>query len=187
MISRPGLGALIMRRVWVVVSFVVLACEEPPPQGAQQFTYQNGYAQTNAQANAQTTYQNGYAQRGVAPTSTSQAPVTYSPTSDQPSANGTAPTEIQTTPVPLGVEPLPIPSASASASVAAAAPSAKMAVPGGAAFACQSDAQCLLGRCNMQYKRCAYPCKSSELDCKAGNVCTASGLCMPRGAAGVKM
>ncbi len=95
---------------------------------------------------------------------------------------------MQTTPVPLGVQPLPLPATTAVTAAPTATATQSMAVPGPGAFQCATDNQCLLGRCNTKYNRCAYPCKSSENDCKAGNVCTAGGICMPKGAAGaVKM
>ena len=166
-----------MGRSWCAIVLVACACEEPPPQGPRETSYQNGYAQT--------TYQNGSSPT-LQPTSTSTAPITYAPTEPDPNV---ASLQIQTTPVPLGVEPAPLPSASAAPSAAPSASQStvKMAVPGNAAFQCQSDAQCLLGKCNVQFGRCAYPCKSTENDCKAGNVCTASGVCLPKAAAGVKM
>jgi hypothetical protein len=166
-----------MMKFWCAIVWVACACEEPAPQGPRETSYQNGYAQT--------TYQNGSSPT-LQPTSTSTAPITYAPTASDPNV---APLQIQTTPVPLGVEPAPLPSVSGAPSAvpSASQSSVKMAAPGHAAFQCQSDAQCLLGRCNLQYGRCAYPCKNSEVDCKAGNVCTAGGVCMPRGAAGVKM
>ncbi len=188
---------------------LTLACDPPPPQGPQQLTYENGYPQSSQQAYAgQTTYQNGYPQQAAATASPS---VTYTRTDapqqvqsqpqqvgvqPQPTVTATAtaapqaPVQIQTTPVPLGVQALPPPTATATVTATPAAPTTankSMAVPGPGAFQCSSDAQCLLGRCNTQYSRCAYPCKSTENDCKAGNVCTAAGLCMPKGAAGVKM
>jgi hypothetical protein len=95
--------------------------------------------------------------------------------------------EIQTTPVPLGVQPLPLPSATTATATPTHQTQSRMATPGTGAFQCTSDAQCLLGKCNVQFGRCAYPCKSTENDCKAGNVCTASGVCLPKAAAGVKM
>ena len=184
----------------------VVACDPPPPQGPQQVTYQNGYAQ---QGPAQAGQQQGYGY-GSQPTATAVArPVTYSPTNPAPDptmsviAAPTAtvaapamtappPVEIQTTPVPLGVQPMPLPSATTNATMTPLPPpqqqtQSKMATPGTGAFQCTSDAQCLLGKCNVQYGRCAYPCKSTENDCKAGNVCTASGVCLPKAAAGVKM
>ncbi len=206
--TRFSRGVLVL----ACVGGVALACDPPPPQGPQQLTYQNGFAQTTPQAYGRhTNYQNGYAQQGVAPQPSSSG-VTYTPSELAPSANLSADAQtatastvpMQTTPVPVGVQALPPPSTTAAPAATAnpsgtlpplpatggvsVAPSGKaMATPGSGAFACSSDAQCLLGRCNLQFKRCAYPCKNSEVDCKAGNVCTATGLCMPRGAAGVGM
>lgn len=139
--------------------------------GASQVTYQNGYAQTT------------YGNPSAPPPPSPRAPVTYTPDSNgasAPTQADQAPTQIQTTPVPLG-EPPPQQQPTPSPSVSTLAPQpAKMAVPNAAAFQCKTDAQCLLGRCNVQYGRCAYPCKNSEADCKPGNVCSASGVCVPR-------
>jgi len=188
----------------ILLALLVLACD-PPPQGPQQVTYQNGYAQQGPAQ--QPTY--GY---GAAPTATTTTqPITYTATEPAatadptmsviaaptataatvaPAATVAAPVAIQTTPVPLGVQPMPLPSATTTAAMTplpSPAQQSKMATPGAGAFQCTSDAQCLLGKCNVQFGRCAYPCKSSENDCKAGNVCTASGVCLPKAAAGVKM
>jgi len=54
-----------------------------------------------------------------------------------------------------------------------------MAVPGPGAIPCQSDAACILGRCNVPYGRCAYPCRSSAVDCAPNAVCGPLGLCVP--------
>lgn len=173
--SRVLLGLLA-----IGAAAAAFACEEPPAQDPSQtdVTYQNGYAQTTP--------------RGPGAPPTAEAPpVTYTPTTPAatgtvaptapaPTSTATAPAPMQTTPVPVGVQALPPPGPNG------AAPKT-MAVPGPGAFACTSDAQCLLGRCNLQYKRCAYPCKNSDVDCKAPNVCTAAGLCMPRVAGGVGM
>jgi hypothetical protein len=205
MIAQPGLGGIDMKSILLALPLVI-ACD-PPPQGPQQVTYQNGYAQ-------QGPAQQGYGGYGAQPGATSNVPtqpITYSPAPQStvdpgatmttitapgatvaPAVTATVaapPVEIQTTPVPLGVQPLPLPSTT---TVAPNAPpvqqtQSKMATPGTGAFQCTSDAQCLLGKCNVQFGRCAYPCKSSENDCKAGNVCTASGVCLPKAAAGVKM
>jgi len=188
---RDGFGGL-MRIVWFLgaAAVVAVACEDPPPQDPSQTTYQNGYPQMQQSS-------------GTPPSSMQpQTPatgangVTYAPSdaTQAPGPNGVqgatqAPEPIQTTPVPVGVQTLPPPEATAvAAPVAPVGPAApSMAVPGPGAFVCTSDAQCLLGRCNMRYGRCAYPCRSSALDCKTGNVCTAAGLCMPRIAGGVGM
>jgi hypothetical protein len=203
-IAKPGFGGVDMKSILLALP-LVLACD-PPPQGPQQVTYQNGYAQ---QGPAQPG--NGYG--GAQPTSgaTAATPaVTYAPTETAATANPTmsviaaptatamaaptattaAPVTIQTTPVPLGVQPMPLPSATTTAMTPLPSPQqtqSKMATPGTGAFQCTSDAQCLLGKCNVQFGRCAYPCKTTENDCKAGNVCTASGVCLPKAAAGIKM
>jgi hypothetical protein len=193
MIATPGLGDFEMKSILLALVIVgsVFACD-PPPQGPQQVTYQNGYAQ---QGPARTGY-------GTAPSSTVPTqPITYSPADPAAAtasptmtviaaptatvAQAAPPVEIQTTPVPLGVQPLPLPSATTTA--APQQTQSWMATPGTGAFQCTSDAQCLLGKCNVQFGRCAYPCKSTENDCKAGNVCTASGVCLPKAAAGIKM
>jgi hypothetical protein len=205
MLAMPGFGGFVMKTISAAIApatvlALALACDPPPPQGPQQLSYENGYPQTSQQAYAgQTTYQNGYPQQGAA---TASPPVTYTQTDSTPqsqpqevgvqpqatatAATPTAPVHIQTTPVPLGVQALPPPTATTATPTAPTA-NKSMAVPGPGAFQCSSDAQCLLGRCNTQYGRCAYPCRSTENDCKAGNVCTAAGLCMPKAAAGVKM
>jgi len=63
----------------------------------------------------------------------------------------------------------------------APAPAATMAVPGPLALPCQNDSACIMGRCNTQYGKCAFPCQSAA-DCAAGASCnTMSGLCLPGG------
>lgn len=196
MIATPGFGGFEMKSILLALP-LVLACD-PPPQGPQEVTYQNGYAQQGPAHQAQY----GYGAQPTATATTAQPSVTYTTTDPAPTTTvapattmtappaQTAPVEIQTTPVPLGVQPLPLPSATTTTTVAPAAtqaPQSKMAVPGVGAFQCTSDAQCLLGRCNVQYQRCAFPCKSTENDCKSGNVCSSSGVCLPKAAAGVKM
>jgi len=169
-----------MNRLMVAVFLV--ACEEPttPPQGPAQWTYQNGYAQPTTQAPVTYTPLAATAQ-----TAQTAAPPVYTTQNgpETPTPPLTTAQQIQTTPVPLGVQTLPPPTPTTTAMT----PQTTMSVPGRGAFVCTSDAQCLLGRCNTSYGKCAYPCKNSEKDCKAGNVCTATGLCMPKGAAGVAM
>lgn len=182
----------------VLVALLVLACEPPPTQGPSQWTYQNGYAQTTPYP--QTALQEGYAQQ---PAQT--PPVTYTPLAQpqatvgeaqaQPSLNATVstppvptnnwrtPPPVQTTPVPLGVQTLPPPTPTTAATSA----QSMMAIPDKNAYPCSSDAQCGVGRCNMAYRKCAYPCKRSEVDCTPGNVCTGTGLCLPKGVAGLSM
>ena len=175
------------RLVLMVMTAGLIACEEPPPRGPGQWSYQNGYAQTTAEANGQqTTYANGYAQTNAPPAPS----VTYTPLAQQSSQAQPAPTatQMQTTPVPLGVQTLapPVPTTTTTATTPTS-PVIQMAVPGAGAFGCSTDAQCMLGRCNTSYGHCAYPCKTSEIDCKPGNVCTPSGVCLPRVAGGVSM
>ncbi len=56
-----------------------------------------------------------------------------------------------------------------------------MAVPGPLALPCQNDSACIMGRCNTQYQKCAFPCQSPA-DCAQGASCNAmSGLCLPGG------
>jgi hypothetical protein len=55
--------------------------------------------------------------------------------------------------------------------------SVAMAVPGPLAFQCNDDVPCGLHHCNMQYKKCAFPCASAA-DCLGNNSCVA-GLCIP--------
>ena len=63
----------------------------------------------------------------------------------------------------------------------APATASTMAVPGPLALPCQSDSACIMGRCNTQYQKCAFPCQSAA-DCAAGASCNAmSGLCLPGG------
>lgn len=205
MIATPGLGGIEMKSILLAL-VTVLACD-PPPQGPQQVTYQNGYAQQGPAQQGpaqQQQQQQGYGgPTAVTYSPTDQAQANPSPTMSviaAPTATAVAPAatvaappaEIQTTPVPLGVQPMPLPSTTATGAMTPLPPptqqtQSKMATPGTGAFQCTSDAQCLLGKCNVQFNRCAYPCKSSENDCKAGNVCTASGVCLPKAAAGIKM
>ena len=188
--SGYSLGLLVIATV-----SLGFACEDQPPQdpSQSQVTYQNGYAQTTNVSPGQ-----------AAPEATAAAgPVTYTPTDQAtgaspiataaplattataaPTSMGTVP--MQTTPVPVGVQALPPPSATVAAG-AVTTPGKTLAVPGPGAFACTSDAQCMLGRCNTLYGKCAYPCKDTAIDCKTGNVCTPAGVCMPRIGGGVGM
>lgn len=62
-----------------------------------------------------------------------------------------------------------------------AAPVSTMSVPGALALPCSNDSACIMGRCNTQYGKCAYPCQSAA-DCAQGASCnTLSGLCLPGG------
>lgn len=69
-----------------------------------------------------------------------------------------------TTPLPPGPAPAP------TGSVA-------MAVPGPYAFSCTDDVPCGLHHCNLQYKKCAFPCQTAA-DCLSPNTCVA-GICIP--------
>jgi hypothetical protein len=55
--------------------------------------------------------------------------------------------------------------------------SGPMAVPGPIAFTCNDDVPCGTHHCNLQYKKCAFPCQSA-VDCLSPNSCMA-GLCVP--------
>jgi hypothetical protein len=181
--------------------FLLAACEEPAAQGPDAWNYQNGYPQTTQSMGSRWSYEHGYPERirgpGVATPGVSYTPVgtpTAPPlaptavpamTSDpqqpqQQAAPPTGPVEIQTTPVPLGVQTLPAPAAPT------AAATATMAVPGRGAYDCSNDTACGLTRCNVSYGKCAYPCQS-ELDCQKGNVCSKGGACLPRSVAGLSM
>ena len=181
---------MISRFTVFVVAAAVFACDEPPAQdpSQQQLSYQNGYPQTTTGTQSQSQSQPAVTYTPTEPAATAAAPATTQ--AAQPAATATAPVQIQTTPVPVGVQALPPPSATATAGGKPPAPAATtktMAIPGPGAFSCQSDSQCLLGRCNTLYGRCAYPCKNSDIDCKPNNVCTAAGLCMPRAGGGLGM
>jgi hypothetical protein len=52
-----------------------------------------------------------------------------------------------------------------------APPASPLAMP------CQSDAQCITAKCNLQSQRCNIPCMSSA-DCQTGNGCVL-GACIP--------
>jgi hypothetical protein len=54
---------------------------------------------------------------------------------------------------------------------------APMAQPNPMSPACQSDAQCITAKCNMQYGKCQLPCTAAT-DCQPGNQCTL-GACVP--------
>lgn len=61
----------------------------------------------------------------------------------------------------------------------AATSASTLATPGALALPCQNDAACGLGRCNVQYQKCAFPCVSQN-DCAQGASCNAmTGLCLP--------
>jgi hypothetical protein len=176
MIHTPGFGGFMLRlRLTLLAGFVVLACEEPPPQGPSDPTYQNGYAQTTSDPRPPVTY---------TPLATATATGTATATATDPLQ---PPVEIQTTPVPLGVQTLPPPLPTTTAVPTPTTTAMAMAIPGKAAFVCVNDNMCGLGRCNTPYGKCAYPCRTSDADCKAGSVCTKSGICLPRAVAGLSM
>jgi len=168
-------------RLVVPAAVLVVGCEDPPAQGPNEWTYQNGYAQS---ARPHLNYDRGYPERTTDPspsvTYTPLAPRTPEATAVDPSQ--TPPTQIQTTPVPLGVaQPTAAPPATATP-----APAPTLATPGRTAAECSSDAHCGLSRCNLTYGRCAYPCRS-DADCQQGNVCTAGGACLPRTTSGLSI
>src|SRR5689334_19538978 len=49
--------------------------------------------------------------------------------------------------------------------------------PPGVKFPCQTDAQCLSHRCNVQLGNCSFPCQSND-DCQPGFQCVAPA-CVP--------
>jgi len=155
---------------------LVVACrhEDAPPT---QTVYQNGYPQTQQQAyGSQVTYQNGYPQQGyyaqqqpapqVAPPATAAPAPTSAPVATAPATTATPAPTAPATGTMIGA-------------VAPPAPTPAMAVPGVGALPCQNDAACILGRCNVQYGRCAYPCKNTAVDCAPNAVCGPLGLCVP--------
>jgi len=85
-----------------------------------------------------------------------------------------APTLAQPQPAVTAATPAPVATAPA-----AAAPTGAMATPNAFALPCTSDASCGLGRCNVQFQKCAFPC-AGPVDCAAGATCnTLTGLCLP--------
>jgi hypothetical protein len=98
------------------------------------------------------------------------APVAPAPTLAQPQPAVTA-----ATPAPVVTAPPP----AAAPAPGAAAPAGTMATPNAFALPCTSDASCGLGRCNVQFQKCAFPC-AGPVDCAAGATCnTMTGLCLP--------
>src|SRR6478736_2415182 len=101
---------------------------------------------------------------------------------DQPAAApqpyvAPAPTLAQPQPAVTAATPAPV--ATAPAAVPGAAPAGTMATPNAFALPCTSDASCGLGRCNVQFQKCAFPC-AGPVDCAAGATCnTMTGLCLP--------
>src|SRR6478752_8077892 len=97
---------------------------------------------------------------------------------DQPAAApqpyvAPAPTLAQPQPAVTAATPAPVVTAPA------AAPAGTMATPNAFALPCTSDASCGLGRCNVQFQKCAFPC-AGPVDCAAGATCnTMTGLCLP--------
>ena len=73
----------------------------------------------------------------------------------------------------------PAPVVTAPAATPGATPTGAMATPNAFALPCTSDASCGLGRCNVQFQKCAFPC-AGPVDCAAGATCnTMTGLCLP--------
>jgi len=101
---------------------------------------------------------------------------------DQPAAApqpyvAPAPTLAQPQPAVTAATPAPV--AAAPAAVPGAAPAGAMATPNAFALPCTSDASCGLGRCNVQFQKCAFPC-AGPVDCAAGATCNPlTGLCLP--------
>ena len=189
--QRPGLGgfmSFVLRLTLLTSAAVVLACEEPPAQGPNEWTYQNGYPQTTTQAGPTARPAVTYS-----PLATATTAPTASSDTQAPPLDTQGPTQIQLTPVPLGVPTSPPPAPTAQTPLTYAptssdpSPAPSMAVPGRGAGVCSSDAMCGLSKCNTGYGRCAYPCKSSETDCKAGNLCSKGGVCLLRMSGGVSM
>ncbi|HYP76359.1 MAG TPA: hypothetical protein VER12_10400 [Polyangiaceae bacterium] len=84
-----------------------------------------------------------------------------------------APTLAQPQPAVTAATPAPVVTAPA------AAPAGTMATPNAFALPCTSDASCGLGKCNVQFQKCAFPC-AGPVDCAAGATCnTMTGLCLP--------
>jgi hypothetical protein len=61
--------------------------------------------------------------------------------------------------------------------VAPPADSPPLSQPSPVAFPCQTDAQCILHRCNVQAGKCAFPCQTNN-DCQPGFQCI-SPACAP--------
>ena len=93
------------------------------------------------------------------------------PAAAQPGAVAPAPVPAPSpTPAPV---PAPVP-----APAAAPSGSAQMAVPGPMSFVtCTDDVPCGTHHCNVQYRKCAFPCQTN-VDCIAPNTCVV-GLCVP--------
>jgi hypothetical protein len=99
------------------------------------------------------------------------------PAAPQPYA-APAPTLAQPQPAVTAATPAPV-ATSPAATPAGAAPTGAMATPNAFALPCTSDASCGLGRCNVQFQKCAFPC-AGPVDCAAGATCnTLTGLCLP--------
>ena len=98
-----------------------------------------------------------------------QTPQPVAPTATQPGSPPPGP-GTQSTYAPPGPATAPPPGGA----VPTTAPA--MAVPSPVATPCQNDGPCLTHHCNLQYRKCAFPCQNSEADCIAPNVCNA-GIC----------
>ena len=108
-----------------------------------------------------------------------QQPYGQQPYGQQPYGAQPAPGQPQPA-QPAPGQPAPAQPAPAQPAPAQPAPTAApLSTPGPLAFPCQSDAQCTLHRCNMQFQKCAFPCQTDN-DCNPGNKCNAAvGTCLP--------
>ena len=161
-----------MRRstlVTPVVAFALVAAltgcppkpaETAPVQGAWN-PQQQGYNQPQA-------YPQGYAQQ---PQQQPYAQPGYQQPQPQPTAYP------QQQPYPQPGYPQPAPTATAMPAPAPTATAGAGMNPNPMGPACQSDAQCMIFRCNTAVGRCSAPCMSVA-DCAAGLNCMA-GACLP--------
>ena len=163
---------MVSKKGWSVVAvlgFAVIACKKtdtpPADQPAQvqpqapQGQYPQGYPQGQ--------YPQGQYPQGQYP----QQPAPQGQYPQQPAPQGQYPQQPapQYPQQPAPQYPAPQPAAPA------------MAVPNQFALVCSSDSQCILGKCNTQYQKCAFPCQHSEVDCASNAQCNVTtGLCMPK-------
>lgn len=58
----------------------------------------------------------------------------------------------------------------------------QLATPGPTALACQNDSMCMFHHCNMQFQKCAFPCRQ-DTDCIQGSHCNVAlgelAICTP--------